>query len=134
MFSDGYIELNNLGGSFSLQGLNSKLVNDTIAIKANKINGNFSEINNENEITLLTVSDDNISYVKNIDTEMYAKKINFNNTTSIIELFENVTIVRNEEKISGDYGTLDTINNSYKIGSNNQKKVKVIIKNDEWKI
>ena len=62
---------------------------------------------------------------------MYAKKINFNNTTSIIELFENVTIVRNEEKISGDYGTLDTINNSYKIGSNNQKKVKVIIKNDE---
>ena len=131
MFSDGYIELNNLGGSFSLQGINSKLVNDTILIKANKINGNFSEINNENEITLLTVSDDNISYVKNIDTEMYAKKINFNNTTSIIELFENVTIVRNEEKISGDYGTLDTINNSYKIGSNNQKKVKVIIKNDE---
>ena len=74
MFSDGYIELNNLGGSFSLQGLNSKLVNDTILIKANKINGNFSEINNENEITLLTVSDDNISYVKNIDTEIIQKK------------------------------------------------------------
>ena len=40
-------------------------------------------------------------------------------------------IIRNEEKITGDYGTLDTINNSYKIKSNNQGKVKVLIQNNE---
>ena len=72
-----------------------------------------------------------LSYVKNNDTEMYAKKINFDNDTSIIELIDNVTIIRNEEKITGDYGTLDTKNNSYKIKSNNKSKVKVIIQNNE---
>ena len=62
---------------------------------------------------------------------MYAKKINFDNEISIIELVDSVTIIRNEEKITGDYGTLDTNNNSYKIKSNNQNKVKVIIQDDE---
>ena len=54
-----------------------------------------------------------------------------NNKTSIIELIENVTIIRNDEKITGDYGTLDTKNNSYKIKSNNQKKVKILIQDNE---
>ena len=62
---------------------------------------------------------------------MYAKKINYDNKNSIIELIDNVTIIRNEEKITGDYGTLDTTNNSYKIKSNNKSKVKVVIQNNE---
>ena len=131
MFSDGFIEVNNLSGDFFLKGTNSKLVNDNIIIKAETINGNFSEKANEKEITYLEVIDKNISYVKNNDTEMYAKKINFDYDTSIIELIDDVIIIRNEEKITGDYGTLDTRNNSYKIKSNNQNKVKVIIQNNE---
>ena len=62
---------------------------------------------------------------------MYAKIINFNHDTSIIELIDNVTIIRNEEKITGDYGTLDTMNNSYKIKSKNKNKVKAIIQDNE---
>ena len=131
MFSDGFIEVNNINGDFFLKGTNSKLVNDNIIIIAEKINGNFSEKANEKEITYLEVIDKNISYVKNNDTEMYAKKINFDYDTSIIELIDDVIIIRNEEKITGDYGTLDTRNNSYKIKSNNQNKVKVIIQNNE---
>ena len=131
MFSDGFIEVNNLNGDFFLKGTNSKLVNDNIIIKGETINGNFSEKANEKEITYLEVIDKNISYFKNNDTEMYAKKINFDNNTSIIELIDEVIIIRNEEKITGDYGTLDTKNNSYKIKSNNQNKVKVVIHNNE---
>ncbi len=131
MFSDGFIEISNLNGDFFLNGLNSKLINENIIIKAETINGNFSENANEKEITYLEVIDKNISYVKNNDTEMYAKKINFDYDISIIELIDDVTIIRNEEKITGDYGTLDTRNNSYKIKSNNQNKVKVIIQNNE---
>ena len=131
MFSDGFIEVSNLNGDFLLKGTNSKLVNENIIIKAETINGNFTEKANEKEITYLEVIDKNISYVKNNDTEMYAKKINFDYDTSIIELIDDVIIIRNEEKITGDYGTLDTKNNSYKIKSNNQNKVKVIIQNNE---
>jgi len=131
MFSDGFIEVNNLNGDFLLKGINSKLVNENIIIKAETINGNFFEKANVKEITYLEVIDKNISYIKNNDTEMYAKKINFDYDTSIIELIDDVIIIRNEEKITGDYGTLDTSNNSYKIKSNNQNKVKVIIQNNE---
>ena len=131
MFSDGFIEVSNLNGDFLLKGANSKLVNENIIIKAETINGNFLEKASEKEITYLEVIDKNISYVKNNDTEMYAKKINFDYDTSIIELIDDVIIIRNEEKITGDYGTLDTRNNSYKIKSNNQNKVKVIIQNNE---
>ncbi len=131
MYSDGSIEVNNLSGNFILKGLNSKLVTDNILIKANSINGTFSDESEKKEITLLNVVDEKISYIKNNEIEMYAKKINYNNETSIIELIDDVTIIRNEEKITGDYGTLDTTNNSYKIKSNNQNKVKVIIQNNE---
>ncbi len=131
MFSDGFIEVNNLNGDFLLKGLNSRLINENVIIKAEFINGNFSDKGSKKEITFLEVNDNEISYVKNNDTEMYAKKINFDYDTSIIELIDDVIIVRNEEKVTGDYGTLDTSNNSYKIKSNNQNKVKVIILNNE---
>ena len=131
MLSDGYINLNNINGKFNLEGSNSKLVNDNILIIAESIDGIFDDLPKEKEIKYLEVNDEKISYVKNKDTEMYAKKIIFNEDKSTIELIDNVTIIRNEEKITGDYGTLDTSNNSYKIRSNNQNKVKVIIQNNE---
>ena len=131
MFSDGYIQINNLNGDFSLKGKNSKLINENIIIIAESIDGIFLIKDNQREISFLDVFDNNMSYVKNNNTEMYAKKINFNSDTSIIELIENVTIIREDEKISGDYGTLDTKNNSYKIKSNNDTKVKAVIQNNE---
>ena len=131
MFSDGFIKVNNTNGNFLLEGENSKLVGENILIVAGFIDGIFSNDGGSNEITFLNVFDKKISYVKNNNTEMYAKKINFDKSTSIIELIDNVTIIRDGEKISGNYGTLDTKNNSYKIKSNKETKVKVIIQNDE---
>ncbi len=131
MYSDGFIEVNNLNGDFKLEGPNSILSNDSIFIKSEKIHGKFSNNEDKKEIILLNIVDERESYIKNNNTEMYAKKINFDNKTSIIELIDDVIIIRNSEKISGDYGTLDTKNNSYKIKSNNDTKVKVVIQNNE---
>ena len=131
MFSDGYIEVNNLNGNFSLKGLNSKLVNSNIIIEADSIDGTLSDNSDKKQISYLNIFDEQISYVKNNDSEMFAKKIIYNNDTSIIELIDSVTIIRDGEKISGDYGTLDTKNNSYKIKSEKQTKVKVVIQNNE---
>ena len=131
MFSNGSIMINNANGSFSLKGSGSKLINNNILIEAENINGIFHDDLNRKEINSLNVFDEKISYIKNINTEIYAKKINFDKKTSIIELIDDVAIIRNNEKISGDYGTLDTKNNSYKIKSNNQEKVKIIIQSNE---
>ena len=131
MYSNGLIEVNNLSGNFSLKGKGSKLISDDIIIEAESIDGILTNIDDKKQISLLNVMDEKISFVQNKDTDMYAKKINFNYDTSIIELIDDVTIIRNGENIVGDYGTLDTKNNSYKIKSNNQNKVKVIIQNNE---
>ncbi len=131
MLSDGIIEINNLNGNFNLNGPKSRLISSDTYIEAKFIDGILKNKDNKKVITFLNVLDEDIAYVKNIDTEMYAKKLTFDYDLSTIELFEDVTIMRDGENISGDYGVLDTKNNSYKIQSNNNSKVKVIIQNNE---
>ena len=130
MYSDGIIIVNNSNGKFLLDGNNSSLVNDSIIVKGSYIDGVFENDFNKKKITILNVIDGKKSYVKNNNIEMYAKKIKFDNKSSLIELIDDVTIIRDGEKIIGDYGTLDTKNNSYKIKSKNETKVKVLIQND----
>ncbi len=130
MYSDGSIEVDNTNGNFYLNGANSILKAENINIKANKIKGVFSSNNTKNEIILLKVSDEKIAYILTSNIEMYAKNINYNKETSIIELNEDVKIISDGEEITGDYGTLNTKTNSYKISSKEAKKVKVIITNN----
>ncbi len=126
MYSDGKIEVNNIGGDFNLYGPNSELHTENVLIKGNIINGLMSNSSSK-EILAINVKDDNISYVKNSDTEMFAKTILYNKNKSLIELEDNVKIISDGEVITGDYGTLDTKTNSYKIKSKETNKVKIII-------
>ena len=80
---------------------------------------------------MLDVFDENIAYINNNQAEMFAKNIKYRKETSIIELEHNVKIISKGETITGDYGTLDTKSNSYKIKSNDKKKVRVIISNSD---
>ena len=100
-------------------------------VEAEIIDGIFSNSSNSKNILFLNTFDKEQSYVKNESSEMYAIEIKFDNNSSLIELIGDVKIIRNGEEIIGDYGTLDTKNNSYKIKSDKQKKVKAIIINNE---
>ena len=129
MFSDGSITVDNLAGSFSIEGSNSKLISDTIFISGFIINGVLVNENGTREISNLEVRDENTLSIITEDTEMFSKKAFYDKEKSIIELFDSVTIKRGSEIITGDYGVLDTNKNSYKVSSNNSNKVKVIISN-----
>ena len=129
MFSDGSITVDNLAGSFFIQGSNSKLISDTIFITGTMINGILYNKNGTREISNLEVQDEDILSIITEDTEMFSKKAFYDKEKSIIELFDNVKIKRGGEIITGDYGVLDTNKNSYKVSSNNSNKVKVIISN-----
>ncbi len=131
MYSDGEITVKNIGGSFSVIGKNSKLVNEQLQITGSSIKGNFQLINDKRDIINLFVEDNDKLNIKNGDILMIAKKAIFNKKKSIIELFDDVQIVRNNEKITGDYGILNTNKNSYKVSSNKSKKVKAILGSDE---
>ena len=65
--------------------------------------------------------------IHNEDTDMYANIVKYSKESAIIRLENNVKIIRDGETITGDYGTLNTNNNSYKVKSKDSKKVKVII-------
>ena len=131
MFSDGIITVDNLAGSFSIKGSNSKLISDTIFITGFMINGILVNKNGTREISNLEVHDENILSIITEDTEMFSKKAFYDSEKSIIELFDNVTIKRGGEIITGDYGLLDTDKKSYKVSSKNSNKVKVIISNTQ---
>ena len=127
MLSDGTIEVNNKDGEFSIAGSNSSLSSENINIAGENIDGQFLTTNENREVIKLNVKDEKISNIKTNDVDMYANKAIYDKKNSIIELFENVKVIRGNEIITGDYGTLDTDTNSYKVKSNNSQKVKVII-------
>ena len=127
MLSDGKIIVNNLNSTFLIDGPNSKLVSDNIYITGSKIDGTFETINNKRDIANLNVEDKNKLNIKTDDIEMFSKKAVYDKKKSTIELFDNVLIKRGNEIISGDYGIINTTKNSYKVSSNNSKKVKAII-------
>ena len=129
MFSDGSITIDNLAGSFAIEGPNSKLISDDIIITGFIINGILVNKNGNREISDLEVEDENILSIVTEDTEMFSKKAFYDKEKSIIELFDKVKIKRGSEIITGDYGVLDTNKNAYKVSSKNSNKVKAIISN-----
>lgn len=130
MLSDEKIQVDNLNGNFNLIGDNSSIEAQNIIVKGRQISGVFVPGSNTNEISILNVEDKNIAYVKSANTEMYANKIKYNKETSIIELEDNVKIIEGGETVTGDYGTINTNTNSYKIKSKNSKRVRVVISNN----
>ena len=131
MYSDNYIQVNNLNGKFKLEGDNSRLKTENIQIDAQLINGKYVEINKINEIENLYVEDNIESNIKTKKLNMYAGKAIYNKETNIMELFDNVKIIRNNEIIIGDYAKVNTLNESYKVTSLDNKKVKVLLKNTD---
>jgi len=127
MLSDGKIIVDNVKGSFIINGSNSELFSEDIYINATKINGTFEIVDEKRDIVNLFVEDENKLNIKTDDIVMYSKKAVYNKSKSIIELFDEVEINRGNEIITGDYGILDTNKNSYKVSSKNSKKVKAII-------
>ena len=132
MTSDEFIVLNNFSGEFKLHGLNSKLITDEIKIIGEDIKGKYINIEGENLIEKLNVED---SVEVNIETEnsnMFAKRAEYNKQENIIELFENVKIIRDNELITGDYAKINTLDESYFIKTNESKRVKILLnKTDE---
>ncbi len=127
MLSDGEITINNIDGSFLIEGENSRLLSDDIIISGSIIKGIFNMIDGKRDIANLSVEDKKKINIKTNDILMSSNKAIYNKSTSQIELFENVEINRKNEIINGDYGILDTKKNSYKVSSKKTSKVKAII-------
>ena len=127
MFSNETIEIDNINGTFHIKGKNSKLENDGIFITGYDIKGKFASNKNINEIIELNVEDQNICNIKTEEIDMFSLKAVYNKEKNIIELIDNVKVIRGKEIMTGDYGYVDIASNSYKVNSNDSGKVKVLI-------
>ena len=129
MFSQDLVKVDNLNGNFLIKGSGAELKTDSIHIFGSLIKGNFVTIDKVNEVEKLYVEDDKQANIKTENINMFAKIAKYNKKDNIIELFENVEVIRDNEIITGDYANIDTLNQSYKVKSNNSdKKVKVLIR------
>ena len=132
MTSDEEIKINNITGNFLINGPDSRLKSDTIDITGYLIKGKFSQIENINEVELLYVEDETKINIKTKTLDMYALRADYDKKINIIELFDNVKILRDNESILGDYAKINTLTESYKVTSKASGKVKALLdKTDE---
>ena len=129
MKSDNYIMIDDSKGKFKLEGNISELTTDTMNIIGSSINGSYEEINDINEINNLIVKSDKITEITTDTLKMFSSKAVYSKKDNIIELFDNVKVIRNNEIIIGDYAKINTLNESYKVSSKESNKVKVLIDN-----
>ena len=129
MKSDNYIMIDDSKGIFKLEGNISELTTDTMNIIGSSIDGSYQEINEINEINNLIVKSDKITEITTDTLKMFSSKAVYSKKDNIIELFDNVKVIRNNEIIVGDYAKINTLNESYKVSSKESKKVKVLIDN-----
>jgi len=129
MKSDNYIMIDDLKGKFKLEGNISELTTDNMNIIGSIIDGSYQEINEINEINNLIVKSDKITEITTDTLKMFSSKAVYSKENNIIELFDNVKVIRNNEIIIGDYAKINTINESYKVSSKDSNKVKVLIDN-----
>lgn len=132
MFSDVSIEINNYTGKFNLRGENSILINNDLNIRGSIIDGFFINNNGINEVDLLYVEDKSEINIKTSKIDMYAKKSNYTKKDNLIELFDNVKIIRANEIIIGDYAKINTLDETIKVTSDKtSNKVKLLLNNNE---
>lgn len=128
--ADESIFVDNAKGKFNLQGESSKLESINLIVVGYSIIGEFENIDNANHITKLEVTDKKLTNIVTDKINMFASKSIYSKENNLIELSENVKIIRNNEIITGDYAIINTLDNSYKIKSKSSNKVKVLINND----
>ena len=127
MVSDGSIDLNNVTGEFKLYGFNSKLTTNDIKITGKDIQGKYITVDGKNILDKLKVKDKTQVNIKTETSNMFAKRAEYNKQENIIELFENVIIIRDNELITGDYAKINTLDESYSVKTNKSKRVKVLL-------
>ncbi|PPR47581.1 MAG: hypothetical protein CFH19_00424 [Alphaproteobacteria bacterium MarineAlpha5_Bin9] len=130
MISNKSIKLDNALGEFKIIGSNSELITEETQIKGESIIGNYSNINGENIIKKLIVTDKIISNIKTSKMDLYAIKAEYDKENNLIKLFEKVKVIREDETITGDYAEINTLDESYKIESKDSERVKVILNNE----
>ena len=98
---------------------NGKFVNNELVVIASEIIGSFKKMNNETHVNDVKASDSKEVYIENKDMKSYSKSAIYRKKTEILELFDDVKIIKNREVSTGDYANINMLTNNYFIQTNN---------------
>ena len=107
-------------GNFKIEG-NGLFKNDKLTVKSRDIKGEIEEINNKKYIKNVEAKDDKKVYIQNQDMESYSKSAVYSKSNDLLELFDEVKIMKGKEITTGDYATINIKTNDYSIKSINNK-------------
>ena len=115
---------------FSITG-NGSFKNERLTVIATEIDGSFIKVDDENQIKNVFARDDETVFINNNEMKSYSKSAIYAKKNEVLELFDDVKIIKNQEVTTGDYANINMINNNYTIKSKKGKKVKLLINSEE---
>ena len=116
-------------GNFTIEG-NGLFQNNKLTVKSQDIKGEIEEINNKKYIKNVEAKDDKKVYIQNQDMKSYSKSALYSKTNDLLELFDEVEIIKGKEIATGDYATINIETNDYSIKSINNK-VQLLLSSEE---
>ena len=115
-------------GNFSIFG-NGIFIIDELRIEGEDIQGIITEIDKVKYIEKIEAKDSKKVFIKNKDMKSYSKSAIYLKETGVLELFDEVKIIKGQEVTTGDYANINLETNSYSIKSINNK-VQLLISSD----
>ena len=116
-------------GNFSIFG-NGIFINDELRIEGEDIQGIITEINKVRYIEKVEVKDSKKVFIKNKDMKSYSKSAIYLKENEVLELFDEVKIIKGTEVTTGDYANINLETNDYSIKSIDNK-VQLLISSDD---
>ena len=107
-------------GFFSIKG-NGMFNNGKLIVKSAEIKGEIKELINKTYVNNVEAKDKNRVYIENQSMKSYSKSAVYNYDDDLLELFDEVKIMKDKEVTIGDYASINMTTNDYSIKSINNK-------------
>ena len=95
--------------------------NGKLIVKSAEIKGEIKELNNKKYVNNVEAKDKNRVYIENQSMKSYSKSAVYNYDDDLLELFDEVKIMKDKEVTIGDYASINMTTNDYSIKSINNK-------------
>ena len=116
-------------GNFVIIG-NGIFINDELRVEGEEMQGTIIEVDKVRYIKKVEVKDSKKVFIKNKDMKSYSKSAIYLKENDVLELFDEVKIIKGSEVTTGDYANINLKTNDYSIKSVNNK-VKLLISSDD---
>lgn len=114
---------------FDIMG-SGNFVNESLTIMGEKIIGSFFKVNDETVVKNVEAEDPKTVFIQNKEMKSYSKSAIYSKENEVLELFDNVKIIKGQEITTGDYANINILTNNYTIKSVDNK-VQLLINSED---